>query len=414
MSPRRTEGAARLRAPLRAAWLLGLLAPAVASAALVLPPLPAGQLRTDAYFQDWQAAEPLRVLPVQGACDSADFAPTVQLAFDGTHLRFAVQVRDERFVPGAATGDRLRLKARLPSGRRRTLEVLLNDLEPPKAARLMLDGKPYRRGEIAATARRDGWAVEGSWPLADLPGVDGTPFALAVVLEDADADPTQIEAVCATAALGPDGFPQAPTVDLGGLSGFEAAFLDERPGAVLRRAQGNLAGDRTAELALLTDKDLMVAGHALPGGVAGFVYFSHGWPMGTTVSRFELTELDGQPGLDILLVRQSWLVPDETRVDVAEVYRMDGTTLRRTFAAQLAEHAPPLKADALARLQIAGARGARQLWVHPAKVTGFNPGNVIDLSDGGRAFWPLPWPWATRRPVRYQWRGDAWAPNPAR
>ncbi|MCA9542843.1 MAG: hypothetical protein KC613_00590 [Myxococcales bacterium] len=375
-------------------------------AALVLAPAPPGAFKTDAYFQDWEGVEALRVVAVQGACGDADVDPTVQLAFDGRFLRFAVQVRDDRFVPGATTGDRLSLRIGLPNGARRTVTVQLNDLEPPHAAKALLDGKPLRGGELVATARRDGWAVEGAVPLTALPGATDAPLKLAVIVEDVDADPVAAEAVCSTAALQPDGLPGVPTVDLGGVDGFASDFLAQRPAKILKQQKVQLLGGPEKELLLLTSRDLMVAGHALPGGVAGYLYFEHGWPADTALTHFELRELDGRKGPEVALVRQSWAVPGETRVDVLEIYLVRDDTLVRAFAGQVAEHAPPVNGDATARWQLQGRPAV--LKIHPAKVTGFNPGNVVELAAAGTAWAPIPWPWHHRGPVIHRLQGDRW------
>ena len=414
------SGAARLSFALSLGALslgasLSLGAPAASPTPLprIIGPSPAGDTAIDGFFNEWEA-RPTFALDVRVSGRSGgptDLGGTVQLAYDADHLYVAAQVVDDVFQPGArTTGDRLELIFVPAGAKARRLRIVLNQLELGLPPALELDGRAYAQGAVSGTTRRDGWAVEARVRLRDLPGVAGTDLAFAAIVQDADADPVNIEATLSTAALNAAGLPGTATVRLDATAEALATYLADRDHpALLGRYHGNVTGDALDELVLVTALDIVVAGR-LPDG-ATYLYFTHGWRTGAQLVSAELTDLDGRAGKELRVTHTEWAVPDEVQVEVVEIFGAHDGILRRMFAAKTAERFTKLRGDAVAALSVQGrGRGARTLKIGAAKVTGLNPGNYVDVdAHMGLPNEPLPLPWGDdKRGVVYTLQGEAW------
>jgi hypothetical protein len=367
--------------------------PLLLAAPLALSPLSGTKI--DAFFQDWAQEPALRLLTQSGHCGGTDLAAVINVGFTAKDLRFAAQVVDDRALGGGeTTGDGLALRFVLPNGKTRALQVVLNDFEPPHGPSLRLDGRPYKRGKVVATTRVDGWAVELSMPLRDLPGWLGGPRRFAAVISDADADPTEAEGVCTTARLNAEGWPIAANVNFGGPEPYFAQFMAERSdtGHVRDQETLDLDGDGTDELVVLTGRDLFVGGPDITGS-PGYVYFTHGWQPDAQLLRFEALPLGKKRGTQVLIEHSEWAVAGETQITIAEIYALQPDGLQRVFAQQTGESAPAWHAQATAKLQVRAGRRGPSLRVGPAKVQGFNPGNLVNIGGENPPFVRLPWPW---------------------
>lgn len=402
-----------------APWLLCLGAPLAHAQPLRLAPAGDHAFKLDAYFDDWQARRVLPVHSLQGGCTGADLEPKVQVGYGPSTVWIAAQVKDDRFVAGDTTGDGLSLHFTLPGGERRALRVALHDLEPPDPARIEpWPGSPPPQGaQIVATARADGWAVELRIPRKWLPGFTEGPVGFSAIITDRDADPTQTEAIC-VAGDRPDaeGWPPPTTLLAGDPLDYIQRFEQEQGRAgdtVLLSLRGDVTGDGEAERIQITKRDVIVASHALPSGGPGYLFFGHGWPAGTRIVRHELIELDGRPGPELLIERDSEIVLGETSVRVVEIYGVHDGYFKRMFAHKLEERVPSQSLRAEATLKIGAQRkGPRSLEVSPAKVEGFNPGNVVADVDGDAPPYRLfRWPWQAKKAQVYQLRNDQWQPR---
>lgn len=364
---------------------------------LVVPPsLPGTEV--DGAFDEWYERPALR-LEHGAAVASSDLSGTVHLGFDNRRIHVGVQVVDDLFQPHGA--DRLELVF----GTRR-FEVVLGDLEETQP-RLSFRGKPVRGARIAGTTRVDGWAVELSLPLAAVPGAFEGPIAFLALVHDVDRDGVAVEAVVGSSPF-ENGAPVGPTVRFDGAAGLlDAALTSRPPSKSLEVLRGDMGGGAMHEVVHISDQDIIIAGHGLPGG-GGFMHFEHGWGPNPTVLEAKLVNLDGKPGAELLVTHRAWPVAGETAVEIVEIYRLTATGIVRAFGHQLSESTPVMKAEARSTFKVLGrGRSPRRLKVSAAKVKGFNEGNYLRL-DSGTSFQPLRLPWTTKGPKTFRFKGERW------
>lgn len=385
------------------AWILVL--------PLDLAPAPPGATQVDAFFDEW--AERPKLHPktlISGEKASAtDLSADVQLSFDDRYLFFAVQTRDDAFVPGGrTTGDRLELRF-VAAGKPYRIDVALNGLEDVQPT-VHVGKKPIRGVKMAATERRDGWAIEFAIPLRAVRWLRNGPISFAAVFTDTDADPVTPETVAATAVLSDAGDPVVATFELGGNAGLIDAFTKSEgdPGKQLQTLTGQVIHGGPPETFLITDKHIVIVGHGLPQNAA-YMYFSHGWRQGPEIRSAKLKNVDGRPGVELILEHSEWAVPGETQIAVTEIYGVHEGYLKRMFAQKVEEATPKNGAIARSELDLLKKRGAYDIRVRPAKCKGFNEGNYVAVDlPGSVPFEPLPMPWEGKAGRRYALQRDVW------
>lgn len=376
---------------------------------LSLPPTTPSAVKVDAFFDEW-ADLPVLMLDrvVSGHVDGPnDLSARVQLAWTPETLFVAVQAKDDLFQAGGLeTGDRLELVF-APEGRAPLrVRIVLRDLEDPPPV-VHLDGKPVKGARAAGTYRKNGWAVEASIPLRALPGLIGAEIPFAAVIHDLDRDAARPDGVLATAPVNEALVPTLPTLRLDPASGLLESFHAERgQDRVLAELRGDLTGDGLDEQVLITERDVVVLGNALPGG-AGYFYFTHGWRDAPEIKRADLMELDGRPGRELFVERAEWAIVDDVRVEVAEIYGIHGGVLKRMFAQKLAEDHRREGRSLRAKLKLQPGKGARAIRVEAALAEGFNPGNYVDVDAGQMPFESVPLPWEGKGRT-YGLAGDHW------
>ncbi len=376
----------------------------------VMPPSVPGAIEVDAFFDDWNGFTSFTFghLVSGDLTGPNDLAGTVNVACDGATFFVGVQVKDDVLQPGAGRGgDRLALVFAI-DGRRRTLDVALNDLEGARAATMKLDGKAVPDGRLSSTTRKDGWAVELSLPVAALPGITAGSFGFSAVVSDVDHDPTKTETVIATA---PAGGP--PNLRFDTTAGLFDQYLAERGAlaAEYGRRRTDVNGDGAPEEVVVNAADVVVLGRGLPGGAIYF-YFTHAWGDGSTLQNLELRDVDGQPGHEIVVTHSRWVVPDELRVEILEVYGVRDGFLKRMFGQKLAEERPREQAELRSSLRFVAPnkRGEpHRIAVSPATVTGLTR-ETWSPAETGRSYEPIPLPWDQDKPkdVLYELRDDVW------
>lgn len=382
-------------------------------AALSVAPLPPGAIAVDAYFNEW-AGMPRLLLDrtLQGSlAGPGDLEGTIQVATDGTYLYLAFQVVDDVLQNGTQrVGDGAELRFRGTKGVR--FQLVLNDLEG-HPAELLKDGRPYKAAKIASTTRRNGWAVELGLPLADLPGVKEGPVGLVATIRDADREPQTFEAVMATGHLRGDGLPEDLDLSFEATAGLYEQYLQDKGGIVttLSRKKADVTGDGAPEEVVLNDADLVILGQGLADGAAYF-FFSHGWPEGTTLGRFDLMELDGRPGKEILL--EHTLNTPDVSTTILEVFGVGNGALHKMFGTRLAEtfHGRPGVARSTFRVLPGRGKGPARFEVTRASLTDLDEGTYPPEPPGVRADQPMPLPWTSPGPRTYRLEGDAWQPEP--
>lgn len=372
-------------------------------------PASEGEIKVDGFFQEWaeRPALPLSHAIRGDLSGPGDLEGEARLAWDAAHLYVALEVKDDLFTHGRpARGDRVELRI-TPGGKRAKpvrLNVVLNDLEgtPPVVYR---GKKPLAGARTYGTTRVKGWAVELSVPLAALPGLHDGPFGFALLVFDTDYDSTKTEAVLSTAPLPGAGDPLAG-FRLDATSSALEAYYAERGGRAdaLRFIETNIAGDDRAEAVTINPRDLAIVGAGLPGDTL-FLYFTHGWGVDTTLRKVEVLDLDGRPGQEILVERDSpgWSGARDT---VVEVYGLHDGYLKRMFALQIAEVGSDYEARARYRLR-KGRDGARRFVVERARVKG-RDADTWDTPTGDIQYAPIPLPWDGRGPVTFVLMRDAW------
>ncbi len=353
--------------------------------------------RLDGGFRDWGDAQ---LRPIDDVLEGtplesdADLEATLRMSFDGAQLHLGVEVKDDAFMRGGAKrGDRLEIRV---GGR--TLEVVLNDLDRKKPS-VVERGRRVKGAAAGGTTFPAGWAVEISLPLSALPDMrgDGQPFA--VVVLDSDTSPKRADTVLST---------RLPPVRIDpGASIYEDYTHQETDPPVLRRLRGDIAEDPHPEDVVINARDVVVYGPWMPHG-PGYAYFTHGWGLDPKVLTARLEQVDGRPGLELVVEHSEWEIPGEVQVEVVEVYTLKDSAVRRLFAQRTGERFPKMGAEARAPWKLLGRRGARKLQVSQAKVKGLNPGNYV--AGNARGAFPLPLPWTAPKQTTYVLRGDAFAP----
>lgn len=373
---------------------------------LVLPPSAAQSVKVDGFFDEWAGRPVWTVQPVRGAPleSPSDLSARVQLAWTPTRLFFAVQVVDDKFQFGdGVQGDRLSFT--WPGHR---LEIVLRDLEDrPPIARV--NDRAVKGATLFGTYRKDGWAVEGSVPLKALPGLAGAPVKLAAVIHDADlkrAEQTILANVPVDATLQTD----QTTLDISPTAGLEVRYRAEQSdGPPLTRLTGNLAGSKgLPETVLISDRAIAVLGHGLPGGV-GYTFATHGWRGGVKIVDAQLIQADGRGPKELWVVHTEWAVPEQTQIEVTEIWGVRDGQLRALFGHKTGEWMPNRARPRSARSKVV-RKGAR-IFVHPAKVEGFNEGNWRAVDPPDMPFYPLILPWQRKTPVEYRFKKGEWRPR---
>lgn len=378
---------------------------------LGLAPVTPGTLTVDAFFDDW-SEQPVLALDrtVRGSIAGPnDLIGRVQIAQQGESLFFALQIQDDTFQRGtSALGDGAEIVFKGPAGTAR-FAIVLNQLEGTPAE-VRRDGRPYKAAQVASTTRKDGWAVELSLPVAAFPGVREGEVGLAVTVRDADHDPS-MEAVMSTGPIGRDGLPELPNVRLDAALGMYGLYESERGSTMteLARRKGNVAGDENAEEIVVNDTDLVVAGRGLPEG-ATFFYFTHGWGSGATLKRFDLQELDGRPGKEIIVERVEHTADVDT--EILEVYGVQDGLLKRMFAQKLAEVFTGRGAEVRARFKVLppkGGKGPARFEVTAAAARNITEFDYPPEPPGIRSYQPLTLPWQEGAgSVFYGLEGEFW------
>ena len=361
---------------------------------LVLAETP-NDIKLDARFEDW-SGRPARAIdqvvdgvPLRRA---TDLKATARFAFTGTQLVVGVEVVDDVFQPGPARrGDRLEIHAG-----ERAFEVVLGDLESSKPF-VLRNKRRVKRARAVGITRIDGWAVEVSIPVDALPPMrdEGVPFSVRVL--DADDWKVKADTVLST---------DLPTLQLDPDAGLYEGYLAENGiQDEWRRARGDLVGDRRLETIVLNERDLVVFGSGLPGG-PGYMFFTHGWGNGAEVTHFQLRQLDGKAGLELVMAHREWEVPGEVQTELLEVFGVRDGNLRKMFAQRLAERFPKMNAEASSEWTLLPRKTAHAIAVSPAKVRGLNRGNYVEAVAGDAH--PVPMPWLRRKRLVYRLTGDAW------
>ncbi|MCB9528994.1 MAG: hypothetical protein H6701_11555 [Myxococcales bacterium] len=395
---------------------------AALAAPLVVPPVEAGEIAVDAFFQDWDGRPTaIAETAASGRRDgSADLTARVQLAFDADRLYLAAQVKDDVFQPGGAgEGDRLFFvfaPEDPAQGPLRRVQIVLNTLEVRPPA-VQIDGKPCPGCQTQGTTRRDGWAVEASIPLLQLPLHTQGPLKFAAYVFDADADAQAPEGTITTDPIDADLVPKKVTLRLDPLLALDEgqrAWRNDRGdgGLPLRSIVADVTGDPFPEELRITPRDIVILGRDLPDRAA-YLYITHGWRADPEIVRTELSNLDGQPGDELIVEHTEWSVPGEVRVGIVEVFGLHGGYLKRMFAHKTSvEIRGRGRATSSFEVQRAGRDGARPLRVGVATLDGITEANWYDSDpEGVIPARPLPLPWARKAPLDYVLRGDAWQPR---
>jgi hypothetical protein len=381
------------------------------AAPITLSPSPREDTRVDAFFQEWEG-RPLFTLDrvVSGKVDdSSDLSGAVQVAYDAEWVFVAVQVKDDLFQPGTvASGDRLELVFAPLEGKATRVQVTLGQLELGTPPALRLNGKPYKKGQVVGTTRRDGWAVEVALRVRDLPSRAGGGWRFAALVDDCDHDSVSVQATLSTGPVSPERVPLFSTIQFNASLGLLDGYLTERGHPeIYERMQANVAGDSLPEEVVVSAHDIVVLGH-LPGG-SGYLFFTHGWREDVVVTRAVLQQLDGRPGSELWVEHTEMAVPGEVKVKVVEIYGVRDGQLHRMFAAKLGEEFLTLDGSAQTKLTVLPGKGARRLQIKPAKVSNLNPGNYVDVdAEAGLPYAPLPLPWQGKAARTYRLRGMAW------
>ncbi len=391
-----------------------MLAAVVLAQSLTMVPVAPGTFTVDAFFDDWSEVRPTPVDRVSrgSLLGPDDCVPRARLAFAGDRLFVAVEVRDDLRQRGSEQfGDGLELAYASASGKGTLrLQVVLGELEGERPAQAVVRGRAAADVQVAGTQRKDGWAVELSVPLTRLPGVRDEAFGLAVVVRDADQDPTVPDAWLTSAPLAADGLPELRTLRFEPTAGLYTQYVAElgQEPEVLSRTRGDLAGTPDAEEVVVNTQDLVVAGRGLPDG-AIYYLFRHGWPVGTRVVRLDLMELDGRPGRELLLERE--VLADGVRVQILEVYGVrDGVLLRR-FAQKLGEvftDRGGASARSTFRILPSKGKGPRTFEVTVARLEGLDETTYPPETPGSRPYQPLPLPWQVEHAQRFALEGEVW------
>jgi hypothetical protein len=372
----------------------------------VIVPAQAGDFTIDAYFSEWQDLPRFEIDHLgTGAVDGpGDLTGYAQIGFDAAALFFAVDVRDDRFVPGgASTGDRVFVRFTEEDEPPR-VQVMLNTLEvrPPTVA---IDGAPCTQCRAAGTMRRDGWAVEFSIPHDQLPGVDVGTWPLVVTIHDADTSDGVAEATVSTGT----GRTAGPELRLDAVAHARAAYLaaGRTETAVIGRHRADIWGSPLAEEVHINGEDVVLLGQDLPAGSA-YLYFTHQWRPEAKILRVYTQNLDGRPGREILVYRVVKPRVDGTQMEVVDVFGIQKGYLRRMFSQVVGvDFGQGRVVRARLDLQQKGQKPAVFV-VTPETVEGVtkmtyrdpDPMKSVDAN-------PIPLPWTVKR-MRYRLRGGAW------
>ncbi len=384
-------------------------------AVLSLTPLPPGSVTIDGFFNEWVDQPKLLMdRTLRGSLvGPGDLDANVQLAVDAGHLYVALQVVDDTFQHGTVDrGDGVELLFRGAKSAR--FRIVLNDLEE-HPAQVFKDGKPFKDAKIYSTTRRNGWAVELALPVEALPGLREGETGFVVTIRDSDADPMVVDAVLASGPVAGDGLPAQKDLSCEATAGLYTQYLKDRGGILttLARRKGDLAGDSTPEEIVVNDADLVVTGLGLPEG-ASYYYFSHGWPEGSTLGRFDLMELDGRPGNEILV--EHVVHGGEVNTTILEIFGIQDGLLKKMWGQRLAEVFPARNAEARSTFRLLPNRGKgpARFEVTRAVLKNLDEGSYPPDPPGSIVDQPLPLPWTSPGGRKYALEGDVWQVQPER
>lgn len=385
-------------------------------APVVVAPAEPGEIAIDAFFDDW-SGRPYALLGTvaQGKRDgSADLGGQVQVAFDASRLYLAAQVVDDKWQPGGAgEGDRLYFVFRPDDGPPRRVQIVLNTLEvrPPQ---VLVDDKPCPGCSTAGTTRVDGWAVEVSIPLVQLPLHTAGTVRSAALVHDCDADAKTADGVVASAPVDGALLPTKKNLRLDGLAaldeGRQIYRSDRKPlGLPQRTLHADIHGDPFPEEVLITDDDIVLIGKDLPERAA-YLYFTHGWRSGAEVERAWFEDLDGEPGPELLVEHAEWSVPGEVRVRIVEVFGLHDGFLKRRFAHKVGVEFSG-KGKAAAPFEVLRARDgkAQRLQVGVAALDGLERRHYYQSDPDDFPAGPVPMPWDHQKPLVFRLRGEQWS-----
>lgn len=384
------------------AWLW----PMVLATPLALPPTTAQSVQVDGFFDEWADRPVWSVAHRRGPqLDGAgDLSARIQLAWTPDRLFFAAQVVDDKFQFGdGVQGDRLSFT--WPGHR---LEIVLRDLEDrPPIARI--DDRPIKAAKLFGTYRKDGWAVEGSVPLTALPGLTGEPVKFAAVIHDADLNRAE-QTILANAPIDSKLQTDEITLHISATAGLDVRYrAEQNDGTPIKRLRGDVAGSSAlSEEVLISDRAIAVLGHGLPGGV-GYTFATHGWRAGIKIVDAQLIQADGRGPKELWVVHTEWAVPDQTQIEVTEIWGVRDGQLRALFGHKTGEWMPNRARTRAARSKV--VRKGDRIFVHPAEVEGYNEGNWREIDPPDMPFYPLILPWQHKKPVEYRLKDGEWRPR---
>lgn len=375
------------------ALLVSLLAP------LVLAPTHTDAIKVDAFFNEWESRPVWTVRPVRGAAldGPGDCSARIQLAWSPQYLFFAAQVVDDAFTYGdGVQGDRLSF-----TWADHRLEIVLRDLEdrPPQAK---LDGKAVRGAKLVGTYRKDGWAVEGRLPWRAIPDLLGEARPVAAIIHDADRKRAE-QSVLANTSIDAALKAKTTTLEIGPTAGLYAQYRSQHDDTdPIRTLRGNLGGSKALdEEVVISESAIVVYGHGLPKNM-GYTFATHGWRTGAKLVEAKLVDVDRDGVQEIWVVHTEWAVPDQIKVEIAELWGVKGPGLTPLFAQETGVWIPGRKRAAQSEVTL----GRKRITVKPAKVEGFNPGNWRAFDPPDMPFEPLLLPWENKRPVVYKRQKD--------
>lgn len=369
----------------------------------------------DAFFDDW-SGRPVSLFDQTARGDRggpADLSGVWRVAFDASRLYLAAEIVDDKFQPGGADeGDRLYFVFRPEDGPTRTVQVVLNTLEvrPPT---VQVDGKPCPGCKTAGTMRVDGWAVEVSVPLIQLPLHTAGTVRSAALVHDADADAHTVDAVVASAPVDGALEPTKKNLRLEALAALEEGRqiyrADRKPlGMPKRTLHADLFGDPFPEEVLVTDDDIVIIGKDLPDRAA-YMFFTHGWRGDPEVERAEFQDLDGVPGDELIIEHSEWSVPRQVRVGIVEVYGLHEGFWKRRFAHKVMEEIVG-KGRAVSTFEVLHGRGGepRRLQIGVATLEGLERRDHYRSDPADFHAPPVPMPWEHKRPLVFRLKGEQW------
>ena len=243
---------------------------------LITPSAP-GDHVVDAFFGDWRGTprftlEEVRTGEVK---NRNDLSGTVRIGFDDQAIYLALDITDDRFIPGGADeGDRVFMRFSDEVGAPE-VQIILNTLElrPPTVA---IDGGHCPECKGAGTIRRDGWAVEVSIPHTRLPGLDRGARNLVVTVHDTDVGGSVADATVSTGTARTSGDPFELDTVADARSTYLQAGRTETP--TIGRHRADIWGNSLTEEVHINGEDVVLLGQNLPNGAPICISSTNGGP----------------------------------------------------------------------------------------------------------------------------------------